>query len=78
MIGDWTLAGDFFSSILAGLLLGWGADHLLGTDPWFVVIGIVLGSSVGFWRMYQHSDFILDQVHESRTLWNPEDDEDDA
>ena len=30
----------FYSYILAGVLLGWGADHWLGTKPIFIVIGL--------------------------------------
>jgi len=44
--------GAFFGSLMAGLLLGWIADHFLGTRPVFIVIGIVAGSVIGFWRMW--------------------------
>ena len=49
----WVAGGSFFSSILAGTLLGWGLDTWLGTDPVLVVIGIVLGSVAGFYRMWE-------------------------
>ena len=42
----------FFGSIMAGLLLGALADRLFGTYPVLVVIGIIAGSIVGFWRMW--------------------------
>jgi hypothetical protein len=42
----------FYCYILAGILLGWGADHWLGTRPVFIVIGLVIGSAVGFWRLW--------------------------
>ena len=44
--------GSFFGSWMAGFLLGWGADSLFGTRPLFIVIGIVSGAVVGFWRMW--------------------------
>jgi F0F1-type ATP synthase assembly protein I len=44
--------GAFFGSLMAGLLLGWLADHFLDTGPIFIVVGIVAGSVVGFWRMW--------------------------
>lgn len=47
--------GSFFSSTLAGILLGYGIDRLLGTDPWFVVFGVLAGASSGFWSMFQYS-----------------------
>jgi F0F1-type ATP synthase assembly protein I len=31
------------SVLAAGLLAGWLADHLLGTSPVFVLIGLLLG-----------------------------------
>ncbi len=51
----WMEGGSFFSSILAGTLLGYFADRWLGTDPWLVVTGIVVGSYSGFWRVWQYS-----------------------
>lgn len=42
----------FFGSIMAGLLLGAIGDKLVGTYPLFVVIGIIAGSIIGFWRMW--------------------------
>lgn len=47
--------GSFFSSTLAGILLGYGIDRLFGTDPWFVVIGVLAGAASGFWSMFQYS-----------------------
>ncbi|HLA67751.1 MAG TPA: AtpZ/AtpI family protein [Acidimicrobiia bacterium] len=49
-VGD---SSAFFGSIMAGLLLGALADKGLGTYPLLVVIGIIAGSVVGFWRMWQ-------------------------
>lgn len=46
--------GSFLGSILAGALLGYLADWWLGTDPWLVVTGIVLGSYAGFLKMWQY------------------------
>lgn len=46
-------AAGFFASILSGMLLGLGLDAWLGTDPVLVVAGIVAGSVIGFWRMWQ-------------------------
>jgi F0F1-type ATP synthase assembly protein I len=47
----WMEGGSFFSSTLAGILLGYGADRVFGTDPWFVVIGLIAGACSGFWRV---------------------------
>lgn len=49
----WMHGGSFLSSILAGTLLGYFADQWLGTEPWLVVSGVILGSYAGFMRMWQ-------------------------
>ena len=62
MIGEWSTSGDFFGAILAGLLLGLLGDSLLDTAPLLVVIGVIAGFGVGFWRMYEFSKRIEDQA----------------
>jgi len=46
-------AAGFFASILSGMLLGLGLDALLDTSPALVIVGIIAGSVIGFWRMWQ-------------------------
>lgn len=46
-------AAGFFASIISGMLLGLGGDALFDTEPLLVIIGIVAGSIIGFWRMWQ-------------------------
>ena len=50
-----TESGSLIGSVLAGWLLGYLIDLWLGTSPWFVVIGILLGSYSGFMRMWHYS-----------------------
>ncbi len=49
---EFTTGGDFLSSIIAGMLLGLGADYFLNTRPIFVVIGVVSGFGVGFYKLW--------------------------
>lgn len=51
----WLQGGSFTASILSGTLLGYLADMWLGTDPWLVVTGILLGSYSGFMNMWHYS-----------------------
>lgn len=43
----------FFAAVVFMLILGWGADVLLGTSPWGIVVGIVLGSIIGFVQFFR-------------------------
>ena len=52
MRGGWVEGSSFFGSVMAGFVLGWGGDWLLGTDPWLVVSGIIAGSVWGFYRLF--------------------------
>lgn len=39
-----------FMSVASLTGVGWAVDRWLGTPPWFLVAGIVLGSIVGFYQ----------------------------
>ena len=43
----------FVAAVVFMLILGWGADLLLGTAPWGVVGGIILGSVIGFIQLFR-------------------------
>ncbi len=54
-VGAGAEAGAFFASVLSGFLLGYVLDGWIGTEPVFVVIGIVAGFGTGFWKMWQYA-----------------------
>lgn len=54
-IREWEAGGSFIGSIMAGFLIGFLLDRWLGTDPWLVVTGIVLGAYSGFMRMWDYA-----------------------
>lgn len=60
-VGAGSEAAGFFASILSGLLLGLLGDHLLGTEPLLVALGIIAGSATGFWRMWRYAKRAHDQ-----------------
>jgi ATP synthase protein I len=41
---------SFVLSTVTMLGLGWALDRWLGTGPWLVVTGIVLGAGIGFYQ----------------------------
>lgn len=51
---------SFLGSILAGTALGYLADMWLGTDPWLVVTGVLVGSYSGFLHLWRWSKEVED------------------
>jgi ATP synthase protein I len=41
------LSSEFIAGIVAGALLGWAADRMLGTSPWGMIILVMLGFAAG-------------------------------
>jgi F0F1-type ATP synthase assembly protein I len=52
MISAGSEGWGLYASVFAGVLLGWGADRWLGTDPIFLVVGLLAGSGVGLWKLW--------------------------
>jgi len=74
----WSAGIAFFSSIVFMLFLGWGADQILGSSPWGIVAGIVLGSIIGFIQFFRISSQIFNSAKaesEMRPLMPRDDDE---
>ncbi|HEY7783122.1 MAG TPA: AtpZ/AtpI family protein [Pyrinomonadaceae bacterium] len=43
-------AFTLFASVAALCGLGWLLDRWLGTDPWLMVVGLILGAAAGFYE----------------------------
>ena len=43
-------AFSLFAAVVSGLIVGWLLDRWLGTKPWLLVAGVVLGSAAGFYE----------------------------
>jgi ATP synthase protein I len=54
-VGAGAEAAGFFASIMSGMLLGFLGDRWLGTDPLLIVLGIIAGSVIGFWKMWAYA-----------------------
>lgn len=48
-------AFSLFAAVIGGLIVGWLLDRWLGTRPWLLVAGIVLGSAAGFYELVRSS-----------------------
>lgn len=48
-----------FGAVVFMMILGWGADWLLGSSPWGIVGGIVLGAIIGFVQLFRLSSQII-------------------
>ena len=48
-------AFSLFTAVIAGLIAGWLLDRWLGTQPWLLVAGIVLGAVAGFYQFIRVS-----------------------
>jgi len=55
----WSAGIAFFGAIVFMLFLGWIADLLLGSSPWGIVGGIVLGAIIGFMQLFRISSQIF-------------------
>jgi ATP synthase protein I len=51
-------AFSLFASVLAGIIVGWLLDRWLGTSPWLLVTGIVLGAAAGFYEFIRSTSKI--------------------
>jgi len=48
-----------FAAVVFMMIIGWGADLLLGSSPWGIVGGIVLGAIIGFIQFFRLTSQIL-------------------
>jgi len=74
----WSAGIVFFGSVAFMLFLGWLADLVLGSSPWGIVGGIVLGSVIGFIQFFRLSSQIYSSNkprNDIHTLMSRDDDE---
>ena len=46
---------SLFAAVASGLIGGWLLDRWLGTRPWLLVSGIVLGAAAGFYEFIRQT-----------------------
>lgn len=54
-------AFTLFASVASLCGVGWLADRWLGTAPWLMVVGLVLGAVVGFYEFIRLTSMISDK-----------------
>lgn len=55
----WSAAIAFFGSVVFMMIMGWIVDTLLGTRPWGIVGGIVIGATIGFIQFFRITSQII-------------------
>jgi ATP synthase protein I len=56
IIGTYSYVGIFFGvAVCLGLLGGHWLDRRIHTEPWFTLVGVVLGVAAGFRELYRLS-----------------------
>ncbi len=51
---------SLFAAVVSGLIVGWLLDRWLGTRPWLLVSGIVLGAAAGFYEFIRQTAKLSD------------------
>ena len=46
---------SLFAAVVSGLIVGWLLDRWLGTRPWLLGLGIVLGAAAGFYEFVRQT-----------------------
>ena len=49
----WSAGLVLFASVVFMMVVGWGADMLLGSTPWGLVVGIIIGAVIGFIQFFR-------------------------
>lgn len=44
---------ELVASLVIGVGIGWGLDHLLGTSPWLLLVFFLLGATAGMLNIYR-------------------------
>ncbi|MCA9519672.1 MAG: AtpZ/AtpI family protein [Myxococcales bacterium] len=53
-------ASELGFAVLGGLALGYWLDGLLGTSPWLLLVGLVLGFTGGLWTLIRLTNKVME------------------
>lgn len=57
----WIMVAELISAVLTWGGIGWLLDRWLRTEPWLVLVGIVIGSATGSYLVYLRSQGMIGQ-----------------
>jgi F0F1-type ATP synthase assembly protein I len=76
----WSAGIAFFGSVAFCLFIGWIADWVLGTSPWGMIGGIIIGAVLGFVQFFRITSQIFITKKDGplvRPLMHSDDDKDE-
>ncbi|MDN5249439.1 AtpZ/AtpI family protein [Bartonella sp. TP] len=50
------ISSEFFSAIIVGIALGYASDKLLGTNPWGLIVFVLLGFCAGVLNLLRYTN----------------------
>lgn len=61
----WRIIADLLGGVFVGLALGFVVDRFLGTNPWGLIGGVLLGFAVSIWMAWRTAQRITAQAKAS-------------
>jgi len=61
----WRIIADLLGGVFVGLALGFVVDRFLGTNPWGLIGGVLLGFAISIWMAWRTAQRITAQAKAS-------------
>ena len=61
----WRIIADLMGGVFVGLAIGFVVDRILGTNPWGLIGGVLLGFAVSIWMAWRTAQRIMAQAKAS-------------
>ena len=71
------LVAELIGGVLAGLGFGWLSDRFLGTSPWGLIIGVLLGAGVSVFAVVRTAGRMSDAAKQGVVAPSVADDDDE-